>query len=409
MPSLDLYSHSPNPTPEQLMTVCDEFMKMVGYPSALHSKQLLQVAQNLCEQILGHYGSLSEVAEELAGFSGHGEKLPHQAFYVFFYTSVQNHPSLGIVLDEMTQMYGDGEDKRACNSIRGMWQDGLISFLPKPRLWDADGKLQCRPGAFAFMQRDAFARQVGDFYHQGAQGVQKILDDYPLMDEESRLRMDAELCSIVYTSVTPANDPRRVLLKDKLVGMQDGLTRFEKLFEHLDNPDDHLGFDARLNHAFDLVGALPAEEGANLVERAINRCIRNWKTDHGDGMNSFNEPVVAVPNLVMVLERARQHGFNPLGEVARNIRYMANQNVNKSMVESLLDEGFLEDRSELDTATAWQEAALIATDEKIYLDLGLDEKYLVMLLKIKGTPGLREALKHTSAGREAVFSHDLGL
>jgi hypothetical protein len=112
---------------------------------------------------------------------------------------------------------------------------------------------------------------------------------------------------------------------------------------------------------------------------------------------------------VAVLERAQSYGFNALEEVARNVGYMSLQSLNKPMVEALLDEGICTNPWELDAATAWKEASLRVTDEAYYLSLGLRPKHLIQLLKFKDTPGIRQALLTSDAGREHLLCQDLGL
>lgn len=410
MPIFDLYSESPNPSPEQLLAVCERFSTEVKNKSQHTSwDDHLKIAQHLAEQILGHYQSLHAVSLELLGLRQFNAKLPPAVLEVFLHACAKDHGSLSILIDEIESLYGDEEDRAVESLAKVMWKDGMLSMMPRPSLWDEEGKLRFSPLGFAKIHRDAFLRQMNDWYHKGVLGIQKILDDYTLMTPGSRNIMDETLCRKVYSSVMPDDHPVRALLASKLDNTKDGLFRFGRMFEELDCPDDYTGFEVRLEHAFSLMRSLPWEQASQIVHKAIGNCICDWMSDHGDGTNGFSEPELAVPNLLKVLERARPFGFHALEEVSRNVNYITNQALNKPMIEALLDEGFVEDLYDLDTAAAWKQAALTAADEDLYLSLGLGEKYLVMLLKIKGTPGLREALKKTSAGREAVLGHDLGL
>lgn len=410
MSTFDLYSESPNPSPEQLLAVCERFSSEVKNKSQ-HTgwDDHLQIAQRLAEQILGHYQSLHAVSSELLGLRQFNAKLPTAVLEVFLYACSQDHGSLSILIDEIESLYGDEADRAVESLAKVMWKDSMLSMMPKPSLWDKEGTLRFSPLGFSKIHRDAFLRQMNDWYHKGVVGVQKILDDYPLMTPGSRNVMDETLCRKVYSSVMSDDHPIRALLASKLDNTKDGLFRFGRMFEELDCPDDYAGFDIRIEHAFSLMGALPKEQAHQIVHKAIGRCICDWMADHGDGVNFFSEPKLAVPNLLKVLERAQPFGFNALEEVSRNVNYMTNQALNKSMIEALLDEGFVDDVNDLDTAAAWKQAAITAADEGLYLSLDLDEKYLALLLKIKGTPGLREELKKTSAGREVVLGHDLGL
>ncbi|MBD8681894.1 hypothetical protein [Pseudomonas sp. CFBP 13719] len=410
MRAFDLYRESCNPAPEQLQAVCAAFSKAVANkPRHTDWTDLLIEAKHLAEQILGHYYSLETVSQELCGLRREGSKLTREALSVFVYASVYEHGTLHVLLREIEALYGDGKDHSFSAFTKGIWNDSMLSGTVIPRLWGHNGKLNCSPAGYASIHKQSFQRQVNDFYNKGPAGVQKILDDYPVMSEASRQLLDKTLCEKVYQSIKPADDPVRALLGDKLNDIEDGYTRFAEMFEVLDDPDVYANFDLRLEHAFALMRALPIGQATDIVHKAISTCIREWMADHGDGANRFNHPEMAVPGLIKVLEKADEFGFCALDEVCQNVHYRALKTLNKSMVQALLDEGFVEDPYEMDTADAWKQAALTAASEDVYLSLGLDERYLVKLLKLKGTPKLREALKKTETGREVVFGQDLGL
>ncbi|WP_410950853.1 hypothetical protein [Pseudomonas sp. S1(2024)] len=410
MPRFDLFSLSPNPTPEQLLATGKEFVDFLigdrGKKPDVY--ELLQAAEDLAEQILGHYHSLQNVADVLAYRCTPPQKLPYQVLYVFLYACVREHPSLGVMLDEVDTLYGDGLDHKAYATVRSLLREVTLMMVPRPKLWGENGELKYQPKAFSHMHGASFTRQVSDLFFDRANGVQKILDDYPRMNEASRALMDEELSKRVYRSMMSADDPVRVLLRDKLDDVKDGRARFATLFSELDNLDDQVGFEMRLEHAFALVAELPTTQASQVLDE-INVCIRDWMTDHGEGIMRFNHPTVVVPRLVAVLERAQSYGFNALEEVARNVGYMSLQTLNKAMVECLLDEGFCTNPWELDAADAWKEAALRVTDEAYYLSLGLRPKHLTQLLKIKDTPGIRQALLTSDVGREHILCQDLGL
>lgn len=410
MRAFDLYKDSSNPTPEQLQAACAAFANAVSNkPRHTDWAGLLIKARHLAEQILGHYYNLEAVSQELSGLRKEGSRLTQEALSVFVYASVYEHETLWVFLREIESLYGDGRDRSFNAFTKGLWNDSMLSGIVTPRLWGWDGKLNYSPVGYASIHKQSFRRQVNDFYNKGPTGVQKILDDYPLMSEASRQLLDKALCEKVYQSIMPDDDPVRAILGDMLNDIEDGYTRFAEMFEVLDDPDVYANFDLRLEHAFALMHALPIEQATEIVHKAIGTCIRDWMADHGDGSNRFNHPEMAVPGLIKVLEKADAFGFCGLEEVCRNVHYMALRTLNKSMVQALLDEGFVEDLYEMETADAWKQAALTAASEEVYLSLGLDERYLVKLLKIKGTPKLRETLKKTDTGREVVFGHDLGL
>lgn len=410
MPTSDLYNQSLNPTPEQLQAACAAFANAVSNkPMHTAWTDLLMEAKHLADQILGHYYNLDAVSQELEGLRKEGSRLTREALSVFVYASVYEHETLSVLLREIESLYGDGRDRSFNSFAKGIWNDSMLLGTVTPRLWGCDGKLNYSPVGYASIHRQSFQRQVNDFYNKGAAGVQKILDDYPLMSGLSRQLLDKTLCAKVYQSIKPADDPVRAILVDKLNDIEDGYKRFSEMFEVLDDTDVYANFDLRLEHAFALMHALPIEQAIEIVHKAIGTCIQDWMADHGDGSNRFNHPEMAVPGLIKVLNKADAFGFCALDEVCRNVHYRGLQTLNKSMVQALLDEGFVEDLYDMDTADAWKQAALTAASEDVYLSLGLDEKYLIMLSRIKGTPKLREALKKTHSGREAVLGQDLGL
>lgn len=84
MPSVDLYRHSNNPTPAQLIQVCDDLLSQLLLKDIKPPiEDFLESTENLSEQIIGHYHSLPAVAQELTGFSKEGMKLPFAVMQVF--------------------------------------------------------------------------------------------------------------------------------------------------------------------------------------------------------------------------------------------------------------------------------------------------------------------------------------
>lgn len=410
MRPLDLYSQSPNPTPEQLLAVCNRFnLEVLEKPKNEAWDSTLEAAQRLAEQILGHYDSLQAVSDALVAFRGHKTKLPSTVLSLFLYASAQEHSSLKTMINEIEEVYKDNLDDSLEPHVQNMWRDTMLSMMPRPSLWCKDGNLQYSPYGFSKVHPQTFRRQFNNRYNEGEIGIQRILDCYPLMSEVSRTLMDKTLCDKVYASLMPSNHPIRGLLSSKLNDIQDGLQRFNQLFGVLDDEPNDAGFDQRLDHAFTLMHALPASQASEIISESINKCIIDWMTDGENGYMYFTDPVVVVPNLVKLLEHARPFGFNALDEVSRNVRYMTNRTLNKDMIEALLDEGVIDDIYNLDTCAAWKQAALTAADDGFYLSLGLDNKYLTMLLKIKPTQRLKEELKKTEFGSEAVLTLDLGL
>lgn len=427
MPTFDLYAHSNNPTPEQLISVCDQFMSFVqgrsNHTKALselvrrvagatekdkpfHPYDILGAAESLAEQILGHYQSLGAVAEELSGFCGQKEKLPYQVFYVFAYACVREHSSLGVMLEEVDLLYRDQTDHKAWAALQGMFQDTMLMMVPRPALWDEEGVMRYSPSAFSNMHHTAFTRQLSDYFSRGWDGVKKILDDYPRMNEASQQLMDAELCKRVYRSTLAEDDAIRGLLADKLDDVEDGKVRIERLFADLDNPNALVDFETRLEHVFSVLDFLDSQ-GTDQVFDVMRSVIKDWLVD--DDRGQLSEPQMAVSNLVGLLERAKDYGFNALDEVAAHLPNIAMGTPRRFAAETILDGGFVEDLREMDASELWKKAALIVADEDYLLSLGLKESHLIELVRFRPTPGIRKAAQAFDKGRDAVFGQDLGL
>lgn len=409
MPSVDLYSHSTNPSPAQLIKVCDDLLsKLVFNQNKPPAVEFLKDAEALAEQILGHYQSLSALAGELRGLAHPESKLPYQVLNVFMYAGVREHASFAEIIKQLDDLYGDEKDQRALAAMSGLTQDNYLMLVPKPSLWGDDGRLKYSPRVFRHMHRNTYIREVSAFFAKGDEGVRKILADYAQMDEASRNMLDEDLRKRVYRSLMPDDHPTRWLLRGKLDDVRDGLIRFEKLFLCVDHADVKDGFEDRLEHAFSLLESLDKHK-ADEVLKGIATCIREWMTDQsGTVRNLSDEPDLVVPRLVRVLERARPMGFEALPEVAKHTLSDTKQSP-KRHIEYILDGGFRDEWGNLGTESAWAEAAAIACDENYLLSLGLSEKHLAILSAQKGTPGLRQALQKTDTGREIVFGQDLGL
>ena len=409
MPRLDLYHHSPNPSPEQLVKVCDEFLKMVRDSDW---KSVAESAEHLAEQILGHYQSLPAVSQETAGLARAGEKLPHQVFYVFLYACVRDHSTMGRVMGEMEALYSDGEDHRAIASMLGLWQNVDLIMAPRPKLWDFEGKLKYSPSAFAQMHENTLCQQIIDYWKVGVQGVQKILDDYPLMNECSRQLIDNHLCRMVYERLELEDHPLRRLLADKLDAVEDCQMRFKALIQCIDYVSDAL-FDDRFSFAFSLAKSLP-EDKRLLAFKGIDDCIHADMTgkvveESEDDVTLLNEPKMSVDRLVKILEAAQNLGYSPLPQFHSDYGSSSKGSNDRDMMQVLLKNGFSPERKKMDVVTAWVEATMIAADEDFLLSFDMNEKLLAQLSSRKGTPGLRKALLETNTGRDIALGQDLGL
>ncbi|AXH59585.1 hypothetical protein [Pseudomonas amygdali] len=409
MPRLDLYRHSPNPSPEQLVEVCDQFLKNTGEGDW---QSVAQSAEHLSEQILGHYQTLKGVSQETTGLARVGEKLPHQVFYVFLYACLREHSSTGRMMEELESLYSDGEDSRARASMLGIWQSINLIMVPRPKLWGCDGKLKYSPSAFALMHESTLREQILCYWKMGAPGVQKILDDYSLMNESSRKLIDHHLCRLVYQSADSECHPARVILADKLDVVEDYQMRFKTLIQGIDYVSDQL-FDERLSFAFSLAQSMPAEK-LRQAFKGIDDCIyaamhEEGFDENGEDLTLLEEPQLSVRRLVKILETAQAFGYSSLPQIHRCYRTSLEGRTDRDMMQDLLRGGFSPERQKMDVVTAWAEATLIAADEDYLLSFDLSEKLLAQLSGKKGTPGLRKALLATSTGREIALGQDLGL
>lgn len=436
MPSVDLYRHSNNPTPAQLIQVCDDLLSQLLLKDIKPPiEDFLESTENLSEQIIGHYHSLPAVAQELTGFSKEGMKLPFAVMQVFIYACVREHASLGTLLKEMHALYSDEQDQAALEAMAGVLHHNTLMRVPRPTLWANDGTLKHNPSAFCPIHSQSYIREVSDYFARGEEGVIKILADYPQMDESSRKMLDRDLCKRVYRSLLSDDHPVRGVLDGKLNHVDDGLVRIKKLFEfierdneasgfngvsgfygisgfdEMDDFDKMDGFDERFEHAFSLIQAMPAAEAEQVII-GIAHMIKDWMMgESGFGFEYIAEPDLAIERLVRVFEQARVLGLDPLCEVGKYTMSDAGKSP-KLMVEYILSGGFDTDSdSEFDvqTSSACADAAVISCDEDFLLSLGLSEGHLGILAGLKGTPGLRKALQATDAGRDIVFGQDLGL
>lgn len=408
MPALDLYRASANPTPQQLLDVCSQFMPIVNAIGKKSWDEVVDTAQHLSEQILGHYQGLEAVSQETQGLGRPGEKLPYQIFYVFLYACVKDHPAMGLIMEELEKLYADGTDRRAIAGMQGLWQGTLLDMIAAPKLWAEDGTLKYSPSAYAQMHLNPLYRQITDHWHKGVPGIQKILDDYPQMNESSRKLMDAELCYMVYKWTETDDHPLRLLLADKLNVGFDGRARFENLLDRLDFASDN-EFEQRFEFAFSLIKPLPKFK-ADWVFKGIDEYITRRMSDDEDHMEfKLDSPERVVPRLVRILETAKAYGYSPLQQIHKDSHVSAPQCDDRDILLVLIKGGFTTNPDDIDMEVAWREAAMIAADEDVLLSLDLNEKDLVQLSRHKGTPGIRAALLKTTTGRDVLFGQDLGL
>ncbi|MBD8089124.1 hypothetical protein IFT48_03950 [Pseudomonas fluorescens] len=429
MPRFDLYSHSTNPNPEQLIAVCEQFVAFVAEkkaPSAGHSDilremmieakrassthpyDLLEAAENLAEQILGHYPDLMAVSAFLADHRQLTEKLPHEVEQVFLWASVREHPSLCTILAQTHALYKDGSDSVAIKKREMMLSHTMLMMVPRPTLWDEDDRLKYSPAAFIPIHGTSLDKQVLSFFERGHEGLEKLLNSLSVVDAESRMMITRKLCCHVYESTLADDDPVRELLKDQLDNLLDAKTRVARMFDSPMNGGDEDHTPLLIEHAFSLIDKLSSENQEVIFEQ-IREIMDVWMETPTAGYYSvFENPDVGIPYLVQIFHRAQACGFNPMVSLYKHAPGRVNSD--QSVVQYLIEFGIEADREKMTCAGAMKEAILKSFDENWILSLGLAEKHLIKLSSLNADAKIiRNHLLKSTAGRDAVFGSDLGL
>lgn len=436
IPRFDLYCHSANPSPEQLFDVCREFsdflaeskdqiwsrnftniifFKGMDEPTGqktgtppIKPENLLVLAEQLAEQIIGHYGGLAAVSRELEGFGESGLRLPTEVLDVFLYACAREHESLSVMLNEMNVLYGDKGDKKSSVLIHEFLRDTTLVDIPRPSLWSYDGCLKYSPAAFYQVHHKSMENEVGYLCSTGSDGIQRILSDYPKIDQRSRDHLDSMMSGWLNNSTISLDDPRRGLLAHLLDPVKEGRVVFQRLFERIGESAEEASFRARLQHIINIIRSLPSEKSDSVLE-SVTQCINMWTEEQDEDVDIFSEPEVVVPRLVMILNRIGEFGYCALEAVGRHACLEVADISDKRRVEKIIDRGVAEEADNLSTHAAWREAVLLTLDEDFLVGLGLGEQHLGALYARRGTPKLRDKLMSTDRGRDLIIGHDLGL
>lgn len=418
MPRLDLFAHSANPSPQQLVDVCDQlYAQIQGKPNMVKASEvsktmvvndiedLLGSAEHLAEQILGHYQSLPVIAEALAHLAKPNHKLPSSVLYVFLYACVREHASLRRMLDEVWSLYSDGKDRLAVNAIKGMLQATGVMMVPRPTLWDiTDGRMKYEPAAFQLMHHRSFTTEVTGRFKMGVLGVAGILQDYAHMSEDSRQLMDAELAKRVYRSLMREDDPVRVLLQDKLDPAHDGQERLHRLFNCPMNGEEDDNSKVFYDHAFDLIDRLTGEQIRPVLRQAEIELDFMLRDDDGQTFIECYE--IAIPLLSQTLSKLHNKGLDILKPVGKFLK----QAVCPALIVEMVSLSLATDKQDLTSDRAIIIATLMAVPEDKLFSFDLETKALTNLMKIRGvSPGIRERLMSTREGQEALLGADLGV
>lgn len=436
MPKFDLYAESTNPSPDQLFGVCREFSAFLAkskeqiwsrnFTSVIYfqggtdpseskagvapirPEDLLISAEKLAEQIIGHYGGLAAVSTELTGFGDSDLRLPTEALDIFLYACAREHESLSVMLNEMDILYGDQCDKKSSQLIREFMRDTTLIDIPRPALWSYDGGLKYSPSAFRQIHHKEMANEVAYLCSTGSDGVQKILFEYPKIDQRSKDHFDLLMGSWVNNSSIALDDPRRKLLAHILDPVKEGRAVLQRLFEMIGESTEESLFQARLQHVINIVRSLPTEKSGSVLQ-GVTQCINMWTEEPNEDDDIFSGPGFVVPRLVMILSKVSEFGYCALEAVGRHACLEVADITDKKRVERILDRELSGGVDHLSPHAAWREAVLLTLDEDFLVGLGLGEQHLGALYARRGTPKLRNKLMSTDRGRDLIIGHDLGL
>ncbi|MBD8089127.1 hypothetical protein IFT48_03965 [Pseudomonas fluorescens] len=390
-----------------IVTVCQTFM-LESDRMLYKVEDLLLTAEHLAESILAHYGSLKQAsASMLASSNGAqiNDKLPTNVLGVFLWASVREHPTLGIMLDELHDLYCDGSTTGELGAMQKHREDVRFTSVPRPGLFRSDGMLSYNPAAFARIHRKSFEFQVSAIAWAGAPAIERLLSQYPDLDAHSQKMLDMELASTICRSLVPDGDPVRLVMLGRIDDIQDAKERIKAMFAcYLSNAPGS-EFVKRRDHAFALLERMPREHAACALIQ-LGLVIKQWL----EGREELEQTYQPVQCLVDVLNRASALGYDGTSTIVSHFDYF---------VESFdkLEAGFitriLEDLENLaweeNTCRVWLQAALVRIEDDTLLTMGLEEHQIAWFAHAKGSSRLREHLQKSSTGRDIVFGQDLGL
>lgn len=324
---------------------------------------------------------------------------------------MREHPSLDTLLSQTHELYQDGTDRVAIKRREMITQYSMLTPIPKPTLWQGNGKLKYHPVAFAAIHHNSLVGQIRQCFDEGFQEVEAMVSDFPQLDRPSQKLLGEKISQKVYASLLPDDSPVRITLRAHLDDAQDANVRvYIALSSCLDaTPASDAGAPAVIEHALALIVKLPHEQ-RNLVFSHISLKMEQWINTQPGGYSAFEYPEVGIPLLVKLLKGLNGCGFNALVEICKYIPYHSDRTVTRGLVEEMVGSGIQTNRKRLTCAHALQEAALIAAEEQQLLGFGLKNTTLLKLVDLRGeAPLIRAALMKDDEGRDLVFGADLGL
>lgn len=426
MPTLDLYMHSNNPSPEQIEAICKKFFWMIcdrlespgGSSNAEivsiqkeHPHDLLATAEALAEQILGHYPNLQAVSQSLAMLCRNQEKLPPYVELIFLWACLRDHPSLDTMLSQTHDLYQDGKDSTAIKQRAAITQNGMLTSVSRPTLWDDNGKLKYNPVAFEAIHRKSLEAEIRQIFDAGIGKIERLVSDFHQLDTASQKLLGLEIGKNVYDSLLPDDSPVRIVLRPHLDDALDARARVLNALESCmeATPQCDAGAPAIINHAFAMLERLTKDQKA-LAFSHLSLRISQWMDTSPGGYSAFEHPDAGIPLLATLLKGLNRYGFDPLTEIAQHMPYDLDKKAIGAYVEVMVDWWMKTNRTNLSCANALTEAALIATDEQELLGFGLKKITLLKLAELRGdAPLIRAELVKSNEGRELVFGADLGL
>lgn len=371
-------------------------------------EDLLSTAEHLAENILAHYGSLKQAsASMLASSNGAqtNEKLPANVLGVFLWATVREHPTLGIMLDELQDLYCDGSTTGELGAMQKHREDVRFTSVPRPGLFRPDGMLAYNPAAFARIHQKSFKFQVSAIAWAGAPAIERLLSQYPDLDILSQKMLDTELASTICSSLVPDGDPVRLVMEGRIDEIKDAKARISAMFAcHLSNASGS-DFTQRRDHAFALLERMPREH-ATFALQQLDVVIQQWL----EGRQELEETHQPVQCLVDVLDRALALGYNGTSRIVRHFDFVVEsfEEVDLGFITRILDD--LQSMAwEENTCRVWLQAALVRIEDDALLTMGLEEHQLAWFAQAKGSSRLREHLQKSNTGRDIVFGQDLGL
>lgn len=394
---------APALTPEaQICATCRAFLKHCNPERVEDAPYMLEVAERLAEQILGHYGSLRRAANALQPHCSPGERLPQPVFDTFLYASVREHETLTVILDEIHALC-EGKGWRELSSMDMVLQEPWFRAIARPRLWDEAGVMKYSPAAFHNIHGASLRRDLSAMFAEGASGVQRLLDYYPQVDEQGRGIFDTFLVNQVYYSFMADDHPVRLVLADKLDPVEDARARIAQLFDGFLCIRNEPGgpFMRQMDSCLGYVDTLSPEQALSALDQ-LSDVLSEFVDAGGHDLRDAFEPAQCLANII---ERAAHYGYSALKGLLPSFKFMRDE---AELIETMF-KSIEFGQTTANSGKVAMEAVLLATDDHYLVSLGVDERVLAGLAIAKKSDVIRQALLKSATGRDLLFGQDLGL